>query len=469
MQKIHLIAICGMAMGSLAGMLKAEGYDVRGSDQHVYPPMSDQLASLDIPYVEGFQASNLDWEPDMVVVGNVIPRQNPEAVALVKRGLPYTSLPKLIGELFIRDRHSVVVTGTHGKTTTSGILAWVLEQSGRDPGFLVGGVLNNFNATYGVGKGEYFVIEGDEYDTAYFDKVPKFVHYRPTSGMITSIEFDHADIYEDLARIKREFKKFVDLIPEDGLLVACIDDPNVCEVIQGAEAPIQSYGYSSEAEWTIDDIQSGTPYTSFRVLHNGEEFGRFETPMIGRHNLLNMLGATAILHSLGLSHEEINAGLRSFKGVKRRQEVRGMVNDIVVLDDFAHHPTAVKATIEAVKEHYFTGDNSSGRLWSVFEPRTAATRRDVFQQDYIGAFLETDLAIIADVHLPEKAPEGHRFSPNELIRALRNKQVDACHISGVDAIVQHLADRLHPGDVVLIMSNGGFGGIHRKLLTALQT
>ena len=456
-------------MGSLAGMLKAEGYDVRGSDQNVYPPMSDQLAALKIPYVEGFQASNLDWEPDMVVVGNMITRQNPEAIALQERGLPYTSLPKMIGDVFIRDRHSVVVTGTHGKTTTSGILAWVLEQSGRDPGFLVGGVLNNFNATYGVGKGECFVIEGDEYDTAYFDKVPKFVHYRPTSGMITSIEFDHADIYEDLARIKREFKKFVDLIPKNGLLVACIDDQNVCEVIEGATVPVQTYGYSQQAEWTIDGIQPGKPYTTFRVLHHGKLFGKFNTPMIGRHNLLNMLGATAILNNLGLSPDEIGAGFQSFQGVKRRQEVRGIVNDIVVLDDFAHHPTAVKATIEAVKSHYFPDDNSPGRLWSVFEPRTATTRRDVFQQDYINAFLETDRLIMADVHLPEKAPEGRRFSPDDLIRDLRGRNVDACHISGVDAIVQHLTERLQPGDVVLIMSNGGFGGIHQKLLSALQT
>ncbi len=468
MHKIHLMAICGMAMGSLAGMLKAEGYDVRGSDRHVYPPMSDQLAALKIPYIEGFQASNLDWKPDMVVVGNVITRQNPEAIALLERGLPYTSLPKTIGDIFIRDRHSVVVTGTHGKTTTSGILAWVLERSGRDPGFLVGGVLNNFNTTYGVGKGEHFVIEGDEYDTAYFDKVPKFVYYRPTSGMITSIEYDHADIYEDLARIKREFMKFVGLIPENGLLVACTDDPNVREVIQGTAAPVQSYGYSPQAEWTIDDIQPGKPYTRFRVLHHGESFANFNTPMIGRHNLLNMLGATAILHHLGLSPEEIGAGFQSFQGVKRRQEVRGIVNDIVVLDDFAHHPSAVKATIEAVKSHYFLENDRSGRLWSVFEPRTATTRRDVFQQDYVTAFLDTDFAIVAGVHLPDNAPKGRHFSPSRLIRELREQEVDACHISGVDAIVQHLAGQLQPGDVVLIMSNGGFGGIHQKLLSALQ-
>ncbi len=469
MQKVHLMGICGMAMGSLAAMLNAEGCELRGSDQHVYPPMSDQLAELGIVYTEGFQGANLDWGPDLVVVGNVITRRNPEALALQERGLPYTSLPKLIAERFIGDRHAVVVTGTHGKTTTSGLLAWVLKQSGRDPAFLVGGVLKNFNASYGLGKGKHFVIEGDEYDTAYFDKVPKFVHYRPTSGLITSIEFDHADIYEDLSRIKQEFGKFVDLIPEDGLLTACIDDPNVCDVIQGTDVPVQTYGFSPAAEWTLDDIHVGTPYTRFCIRHKGNIFGTFETPMIGRHNLLNMLGASALLHGLGLSPEEISTGFRSFQGVTRRQELRGIVNDIVVLDDFAHHPTAVRLTIEAVRSHYFAETGRIGRLWSVFEPRSATSRRDIFQQDYVKAFLASDAVVIAAVHLPEKAPEGHRFSPTKLIRQLQEHKVNARHIADVDSIVEDLAEKTRPGDVVLIMSNGGFGDIHHKLLHALQS
>ncbi len=453
-----------MAMGSLAGMLKASGYDVRGSDQQMYPPMSDQLAQLTIPCFEGFREENLDWQPDMVVVGNVITRQNPEAIALNKRSLPYTSLPKLLAEFFIQDRHSVVVTGTHGKTTTSGILAWTLVQSGRDPGFLIGGVLKNFGATYRVGNGDIFVVEGDEYDTAYFDKVPKFVHYRPTTGIITSVEFDHADIYEDLARIQREFQKFTQLIPANGLLVACVDDPNVRELITTAPSPVQTYGYSPDAEWTITDISTANDTTAFTVSHHTHQFGRFHTAMIGRHNLLNMLGATAILAECGLSPEEIDRGFRTFKGVKRRQEIRGIVNGIVVLDDFAHHPTAVKATVEAVKRHYH-----GHALWSVFEPRTATTRRDVFQQEYANAFTGTDAAIITDVDRPEKAPEGQRFSSERLVRDLKQQGIDAHHISGVDAIVAYLTLHLQPGDVVLIMSNGGFGGIHQKLLDALES
>ncbi|GAK59767.1 probable UDP-N-acetylmuramate:L-alanyl-gamma-D-glutamyl-meso-diamino pimelate ligase [Candidatus Vecturithrix granuli] len=463
MKKIHLMAICGMAMGSLAGMLKAKGYEVRGSDEQVYPPMSDQLAQLGIPYFEGFKASNLDWNPDHVVVGNVITRINPEAEALRERGIPYSSLPQILAELFIRNRHSVVVTGTHGKTTTSGVLAWTLTHARRDPGFLVGGVLNNFHSTYSVAEGEHFVIEGDEYDTAYFDKVPKFVHYRPTTGIITSIEYDHADIYDNLDRIKQEFGKFVKLIPNHGLLVACVDDPNVCEVIASAASPLQTYGYSPQAEWTIDGISKQGAETQFTVLRQGRPFGVLHTSLIGRHNLLNLLGATVVLNHLGLTPQEIDAGFSTFQGVKRRQEVRGIVNDIVVIDDFAHHPTAAKVTLEAVKEHYH-----GKKVWSVFEPRTAATRRDVFQQNFVDAFLDADIVIFADVHRPDKAPEGHRLSTDQLVQDLRQHNVEAFHISGVENIVNYLAERLAPGDVVLIMSNGGFGDIHEKLLTALK-
>jgi UDP-N-acetylmuramate: L-alanyl-gamma-D-glutamyl-meso-diaminopimelate ligase len=469
MKKIHLMAICGMAMGTLAGMLKAAGYDVRGSDDQVYPPMSTQLQKLDIPYFEGFQASNLDWNPDLVVVGNVITRVNPEATALRERGLPYSSFPKTLADFFIQDRHSIVVTGTHGKTTISGILAWTLEHAGYNPGFMVAGVMKNFGATYSIGTGDYFVVEGDEYDTAYFDKVPKFVHYRPQTGIITSIEYDHADIYEDLDRIKREFGKFVALIPSHGLLVACIDDPNVREVIASSNSPLQTYGYSPEAEWTVSDISRENSQTTFTVRHHDKPFGTFHTTSIGRHNILNLLGSTAILNHLGLTPEEIEAGFSTFAGIKRRQEVRGIVNNIVVIDDFAHHPTAVKETIAAVKIHYLSGfPERSRRIWSVFEPRTAATRRDVFQKDFVGAFLDTDVAIIADVHRPDKAPEGHRFSSDQLIQDLQHQGVEAYHISGVENIVVYLVNHLQAGDIVLIMSNGGFGGIHDKLLEDLR-
>jgi UDP-N-acetylmuramate: L-alanyl-gamma-D-glutamyl-meso-diaminopimelate ligase len=468
MQKIHLMGICGMGMGSLAGMLKQAGYDVRGSDQHVYPPMSTQLAALEIPCFQGFRAANLDWQPDLVVVGNVITRDNPEATALRERGLPYTSFPTTVADFFIRDRHAIVVSGTHGKTTTSGIIAWTLRQADRAPGFMVGGILNNLGTNYDLGDGDYCVVEGDEYDTAYFDKVPKFVHYRPRTGILTSLEFDHADIYEDLARIKREFRKFIALIPDDGLLAACADDPNVRELLQEAACPLATYGYAPDADWRITQTARAGEQIAFTVVQHGREFATLHTPLIGRHNLLNLLGATVALQQVGLSAADIDAGFRTFQGIKRRQEVRGIVRGIVVIDDFAHHPTAVRETIAAVREHYWSDAQPGGRLWSVFEPRTATTRRDIFQQEYAQAFDATDAAIIADVDKPEKAPEGHRFSAEQLAQDLRAQGIDARHISGVDAIVSHVAAQANPGDVVVIMSNGGFGGIHEKLFTALR-
>lgn len=469
-KKVHLMAVCGKAMVMLAGMLKELGCEVRGSDANIFPPMSTQLQKLAIPYFEGFRASNLDWTPDLVVVGNVITRVNPEAMAMRERGFEYTSFPKMLAEILIRDRHSIVVTGTHGKTTTSAMLAWTLHQAGCDPGFMVAGVMHNFEQTYNLGRGDFVVVEGDEYDTAYFDKVPKFIHYRPRTGLLTSVEFDHADIYEDLDRVKREFRTFVTLIPQDGLLVACIDDPNVREVIQAAESPLQTYGMADDADWRITRASARDGATAVTVAFRGREIGTFHTTLIGRHNLLNLLGATAVLHQCGLSADAIDAGFRTFKGVKNRQEVRGCVNGITVIDDFAHHPTAVRETVAAVKAHYFPGDASErrGRLWSVFEPATAATRRDVFQQDYVESFLETDVAVIADVNRPDKAPEGHRFSADQLVRDLQDRGIDACHISGVDAMAAYVAGQAAPGDVVLIMSNSGFGGIHDLLLGELR-
>ncbi len=454
----------------LAGMLKELGYDVRGSDSNIFPPMSTQLQKLGIPYFEGFQASNLDWNPDLVVVGNMITRVNPESTAMRKRGLAYTSFPKMLAEILIRDRHSIVVSGTHGKTTTSGILAWTLHHAGYAPGFMVAGVMHNFEQPYSLGTGEFVVVEGDEYDTAYFDKVPKFIHYRPRTGLLTSVEFDHADIYEDLARVKREFTTFAGLIPHDGLLAACIDDANVRDVIQAATAPIQTYGYAEDADWRIIETVVRDGETVFTVTFRNKQFGTFHTTLIGRHNLLNLLGSIAVLHHCGLSVEAIDAGFRTFRGVKNRQEVRGCINNITVIDDFAHHPTAVRETVAAVKAHYLppSSAQTQGRLWSVFEPATAATRRDVFQHDYVEAFLQTDVAIIADVNRPDKAPEGRRFSTAQLVLDLEKRGIEARHISGVDRMAAYIAEHALPGDVILIMSNSGFGGIHEKLLAALK-
>lgn len=460
---IHLIAVSGMGMGSLAGMLKQSGYKVTGSDTDTYPPMSDQLASLGIEVRLGYQPENLRDNPDLVIVGNAVSRDNPEVKAMLDRGIKYLSFPQALSQFYLSGKNPLVVVGTHGKTTTASLSAWILESAGRDPGFLIGGVLKNFQSGCRLGRGNFFVVEGDEYDSAFFDKEPKFLHYRPQTAIITSIEFDHADIYRSLEEIKGSFKKFVGLLPEDGLLLACIDDPGVREIAGDARCPVEWYGFRPEALWRAEEISFGEEGTNFSLYRGSKYLGRLQSPLAGEHNLLNLLGVIGLARSLGISLTEIQKGLKGFQGVKRRQEVKGIVNGITVIDDFAHHPTAVRKTIAAMKHKY-----PGRRLWAVFEPRTASSRRKVFQSQYPDAFLEADRIIIADVYKAERIEEKERFSPELVVKELVRKGKEARHLRKVDDIVRYLRGNLHNGDTVLLMSNGDFGGIAEKLLSLLQ-
>jgi UDP-N-acetylmuramate: L-alanyl-gamma-D-glutamyl-meso-diaminopimelate ligase len=459
---VHLVGICGTGMGSLAGLLAESGYDVRGSDESVYPPMSTMLRDKGIRVLEGYRAEHLDDRPDLVVIGNIATRTNPEAVAAAERGIPFLSMPQAIGELFLEGRHPIVVAGTHGKTTTAGLLAWVLAAAGRDPSFLVGGVLRNFNRSYGLGRGAEFVIEGDEYETAFFDKGPKFLHYRPRTAIVTSVEYDHAEMYPDLESVKEAFRRLVAIVPARGTLVLCADDPNVLEVARDGKAARVLYGAGGGPGWRGRMRAAGPEGMEIEVARDGLPLGLFRSPLTGTHNLRNILSVMAVAHELGVTGAAIGQGLASFAGVRRRQEVRGVADGVVVIDDFAHHPTAVRVTLAAIRDRY------PGRLiWAVFEPRTNTTRRSVFQEDYALSFDDADRVLIAAVDHPERAPEGQRFSPERLVSDLRARGKDARYVPEVPSIVALLESEARREEVVLVMSNGAFGGLHDRLLAAL--
>lgn len=451
-------------MGSLAGLLREAGHLVRGSDEAVYPPMSTMLAERGIQVLNGYHADHLEDRPDLVVVGNVASRSNVEAVAAVASGLPFLSMPQAISRLFLEGRHPIVVTGTHGKTTTAALMAWLLQSAGREPSFLVGGVLRNFDRSFGLGAGDDFVIEGDEYETSYFDKGPKFMHYRPRTAILTSVEFDHAEMYGSLDAVKAAFRGFVALIPADGRLIHCIDDPNVREVVVSSSiCARESYGTGDSAHWRGSIVGVDAEGMDLKVLRDGRPFGNFRSPLSGVQNLRNILAVTAVAHARGLDSGEIGEGLRSFAGVRRRQEVRGTVGGIVVMDDFAHHPTAVRLTLDGLRQRY-----CDRRLWAVFEPRTNTSRRSVFQQEYAESFDAADRVIVAAVDHPERAPEGQRFSPDLLVADLQARGRDASFLPSVSEIVKRLVGEARPGDVVVVMSNGSFGGIHGRLLEGLS-
>jgi UDP-N-acetylmuramate: L-alanyl-gamma-D-glutamyl-meso-diaminopimelate ligase len=450
-------------MGSLAGLLADAGYEVRGSDQGVYPPMSTMLRDKGILLLEGFRAEHLDDRPDLVVVGNIATRTNPEAVAAAERSIPFLSMPQAIGRLFLEGRHPIVVTGTHGKTTTAALMSWVLSSGGRDPSFLVGGVLRNFNRSYGLGKGEAFVIEGDEYETAFFDKGPKFMHYRPRTGILTSVEYDHAEMYPSLAAVKEAFRRFAALIPENGTLVYCADDPAVREVVAAAKARRIPYGLGRGEGWRGHVLETSADGMEFEVSRDGRPFASFRTPLTGLHNLRNILAVVAVASLHGLEGPAIGNGLATFGGVKRRQEVRGVAGGVLIVDDFAHHPTAVRATLAGTRERY-----KGRRLWAIFEPRTNTTRRSVFQEEYARSFDDADRIIVAAVDHPERAPEGQRFSAERLIADLRGRGKEAFYEPDVPEIVARIAEEARRDDVILVMSNGAFGGLHEKLLAVLS-
>jgi UDP-N-acetylmuramate: L-alanyl-gamma-D-glutamyl-meso-diaminopimelate ligase len=451
-------------MGSLAGLLKAAGHDVRGSDEHVYPPMSTQLAEQAIPVFEGFRPENLDWAPEVVVVGNVCRKDHVEVLAATERQIPLESFPSLFAKLFLADRHSVVVAGTHGKTTTSSLLAHVLHDAGRDPSFLIGGVPLNFRQSWRLGAGPEFVVEGDEYDTAFFDKGSKFLHYRPRTAILTSVEFDHADIFADEEAVKTAFRKFVGLIPEDGLLLACAASPGALEVARAARCHVMTYGRpGSGADWTFE-VAARSPggRTTLDVARRGERVVAVETNLPGIYNAENLVGVVAVTAGLGVELPAIARASRRFQGVRRRQEVRGVARGVTVVDDFAHHPTAIRETILALKGRY-----GPGKLIAAFEPRSATSRRNVFQADFADALSVADEVVLAPLYAPEKVPESERLDVERLAADLRREDVPARLIPTVDATVTHIAERAGPGDTVLIMSSGDYGGLHDKLLWRL--
>ena len=462
--KIHLIGIAGTGMGSLAGLLRAAGHDVRGSDEHLYPPMSTQLAEQGVPVMEGFGPANLDWKPERVVVGNVCRKDHVEVLAAQERGIPLASFPALLAELFLGDRRSVVVSGTHGKTTTSSILAQVLTEAGRDPSFLIGGVPVNFRQSWRLGRGPEFIVEGDEYDTAFFDKKSKFLHYRPQVAILTSVEFDHADIFKDEAAVKAAFREFVQLIPEDGDLVVCASSPGALEVARAARCRVTTYarpGFSADWSFEVSGQKTGGR-TILRLSSGGKSVATVETGMPGLYNLENLVGVVAVARCLGLDFPGISRGLHRFTGVKRRQEVRGIAAGVTVVDDFAHHPTAIKETLGALHGRF-----GPGKLIAAFEPRSATSRRNVFQHDFVDALAVADEVVLAPLYSPEKVPAAERLDVEKLAADLRGHDTPARVCATADETAQHIASRAAPGDTVVVMSSGDYGGLHDKLLARL--
>jgi UDP-N-acetylmuramate: L-alanyl-gamma-D-glutamyl-meso-diaminopimelate ligase len=469
MRHVHFIAIAGTGMGSLAGLLKSRGLGVTGSDADVYPPMSTALEAWGIPVAKGFRPENvLERRPDLVVIGNAVRADNPEARAAIDAGLPFLSFPDALYEHAIKGKHSVVVAGTHGKTTTGSIIATLLFETGRDPSMLVGGITANFDGSFRDGTGPDFVVEGDEYDTAFFDKTPKFLHYQARTLVITSVEFDHADIYRDLGQVKGEFCKLVQSMPAAGVIVAAVEEPNVADVVAGAPCRVIGYAVdgNGDAGYRARALEATQTGTRFELVRDGVVVARPNAPLHGRHNVANALAAIAVLESRGVATGEIVAALAHYAGVKRRQEVRGEADGVTVIDDFAHHPTAVRETLAAMRARY-----PGRRVIAVFEPRSNTSRRTVFQRDYAGAFGDADQVVVAEVQdTPIYSATGEvteRFSAQRLASDLRGGGGEAVAIDGVEAIVDHLV-RVHaPGDVVVTLSNGAFGAIWEKLLDRL--
>ena len=465
----HLIGICGTAMASLAGMLQARGHRVTGSDQNVYPPMSTQLESLGIEIMSGYKAENTDLERDVTVVGNTIMRGNPELEEVLNRKLLYRSQAETVRDEFIRGRRSMVVAGTHGKTTTTSIAAWICEVGGLDPSFLVGGVVQNFGQSFRVTNGNYFVIEGDEYDTAFFDKKPKFMSYLPEIAIVNNIEFDHADIYKDLDAIKWQFSRLMNLVPGNGRLICGIDSPVVREVLDEMSGKlhttVETFGLSDDARWQARDLEFAGSGTKFKVFREGEQWAEFETQMIGEFNVRNCLAVIIAADAWGISQAKIQEAFDTFKSVKRRMEIRGVERGVTVIDDFAHHPTAVDETLKALRQRY--ADN---RLIAVFEPRSRSSRLSIFEEKYREAFVHADQVIIAGVFNPEDAKKygDTLLDVDKLVADIAATGKAASTFADADAIVAHLAPEMRDGDVVAVMSNGGFGGIHDKLLETLK-
>ncbi len=457
------MGICGVGMSSLAGMLKEKGYAVTGSDQNTYPPISTFLESLSIPVKKGYSPSNLHPLPDLVIVGNVITRNNPESEELLKINVPYLSMPQALKKFAMEGKKSIVIAGTHGKTTVSALTAWILEVADLNPSFMIGGIANNFNRNFKVSNGVYFVIEGDEYDTAFFDKGPKFMHYNPYVAAITSIELDHADIYKGIEEITNSFTRFVEIVPKEGTVCVNSDDSLAADVIKGAQCPIVSFAIQSNADLTVGDVTREDAKTRFTLFKKNTEFARLTTDLFGNYNILNILAATAISFVIGIPRETIVRAIETFQGVKRRLEVLGEYNNVMVIDDFAHHPTAVSETIQAVKSHY-----GNRRLVAVFEPRSNSSRRNIFQNAYADSFTDADVVILPEPPMMDKIPFNERFSSPKLIADLKKRGIEAHYFPDNHALLDGLLARIKPGDVILIMSNGAFDNIQGRLVNHLK-
>jgi len=467
---IHLIGICGTAMASLAGMLKQRGFLVSGSDAAAYPPMSDLLAELGIPVAQPFDAGNLEPPPDMVVVGNAISRGNCELEHVLDRRIPFCSLPQLLQDEFLRGKEVLVVAGTHGKTTTTSMLAWIFHSAGLDPSFLIGGIAENFGSSFHLGQGKYFILEGDEYDTAFFDKGPKFLHYFPDTVILTSVEFDHADIYKDLDAVETAFKRLVNLIPGRGKIVAfdgamgdAAESPSLERCLSKVFCPVERYGAGSRADWRIANLKLEAGKTSWSVLHKGTHWADFEFPLAGEYNVWNATAAAALAAGYGIAIEDIAKALKSFKSVKRRLEVKAEVNGIIIIDDFAHHPTAIAGTLKALRARY-----AGTRLWAILEPRSNTLRRRVLQAELARSLALADEVVVAGVFRSEAVPANERLESPELAADVQKHGVRARLIADADKIVQTVAPEMRHGDVVAILSNGGFGGIYEKLPARLR-
>jgi UDP-N-acetylmuramate: L-alanyl-gamma-D-glutamyl-meso-diaminopimelate ligase len=459
----YLVGICGTAMASLAGMLKAKGYIVSGSDSDVYPPMSTYLDELGIRVYNGYKSQNLrDATPDIVVIGNAVSRGNPEVEHVLDSGIRYQSMAETVKELFIRGKNSIVVSGTHGKTTTTAMLAWMLEVARRKPSFLVGGIAENFGGSFQIGKGREFVIEGDEYDTAFFDKGPKFLHYLPQILLLKNIEYDHADIYPDIESLKIAFRRVINIVPRSGLIIAGVDSPIVRELIPAAFSRVAEVGIQ-QGDWRARDIVPANEGMGFRVFHKDVHVGDFSIPMLGAFNVQNALGVIVAGKELGIENGRIQKGVSSFKSVKRRLELRGEVERIRVYDDFAHHPTAVLETLRAIRERYPTD-----RIWAVFEPRSQTCRRKIFEQEFIKSFDPADTVVVARVFGSGKLTEDEQLSPDAVVEGVRARGKIAETFDTTDEIVDYISRNATPGDQIVVMSNGGFDGIHRKLLEKLR-
>jgi UDP-N-acetylmuramate: L-alanyl-gamma-D-glutamyl-meso-diaminopimelate ligase len=467
---IHLIGICGTAMAALAGMLKERGFRVTGSDAAAYPPMSDFLRDIAIAVAQPFDVKNLEPTPDLIVVGNAISRGNVELEYLLDQRIPFCSLPQLLHDEFLRGKEVLVVAGTHGKTTTTSMLAWIFHSAGLDPSFLIGGIAENFGSSFHLGEGKHFILEGDEYDTAFFDKGPKFLHYFPDEVILTSVEFDHADIYKDLEAVETAFKRLVNLVPRRGRIIAfdgavgeATGNPSLERCLAKAFCPVDRYGTAPQANWRVTNLRLDPGGTSWTVLHEGQAWANLEFELAGEYNVWNATAAAALAFTCGVSKDAIAAALKTFKSVKRRLEVKAQVNGVTIIDDFAHHPTAIAGTLKALRARY-----AGSRLWAILEPRSNTLRRRILQSDLARSLAQADEIVVAGVFRSEAVPENERLELPALAAEIQQNGRPARLLPDADAIIQTIAPELRSGDVVAILSNGGFGGIYEKLPARLR-